>query len=181
MGDHLTPVRLRSQMMDSDVFFDSISSIHGLGTDEARQLLNDGFVVIPDVVRDDELFSLRSAYDDAMASGDGGDYRVASCTTRLNGLMYRGATFESLYLCSSLLAATSLVIGGPFKLSGMLARTLRPHTAAQELNTDLNRDSDAFPMVGFIVMVDDFREEQRSNSVCCGDTPAGRNTDEPSA
>lgn len=41
----------------------------------------------------------------------------------------------------------------------MLARTLRPHTAAPQPHVDCNRDSDAFPMLGFIIMVDDFRPD----------------------
>jgi ectoine hydroxylase-related dioxygenase (phytanoyl-CoA dioxygenase family) len=41
----------------------------------------------------------------------------------------------------------------------MLGRTLRPGTAAQELHADLPRDDMAPPMAGFILMVDDVRQD----------------------
>jgi ectoine hydroxylase-related dioxygenase (phytanoyl-CoA dioxygenase family) len=39
----------------------------------------------------------------------------------------------------------------------MLARTLRPRSAAQGLHADVARDAEEWPMVGFILMVDEFR------------------------
>jgi ectoine hydroxylase-related dioxygenase (phytanoyl-CoA dioxygenase family) len=41
----------------------------------------------------------------------------------------------------------------------MLARTLPPGTPAQDLHVDVRRNSDDWPLVGFIVMVDDFLAE----------------------
>jgi ectoine hydroxylase-related dioxygenase (phytanoyl-CoA dioxygenase family) len=51
------------------------------------------------------------------------------------------------------------VIGQPFKLSSMLARTLEPGAPAQQLHVDVKRDADGWPLIGFIVMVDDFHAE----------------------
>jgi len=142
-----------------DSYFQSISEGYRLSTEQQQQLLTAGFVVVPDMVPNAAIAELQKAYDAAMASGDGDDYKVASSTTRLNDFVNRGAAFDALYLYAPLLAASSLVIGAPFKLSSMLGRTLRPHTAAQNLHADLRRDSDAFPMVGFILMVDAFRPD----------------------
>jgi ectoine hydroxylase-related dioxygenase (phytanoyl-CoA dioxygenase family) len=50
-------------------------------------------------------------------------------------------------------------MGGPFKLSTMLARTLEPGTPAQPLHADVRRNADGWPLVGFIVMVDDFHAD----------------------
>jgi ectoine hydroxylase-related dioxygenase (phytanoyl-CoA dioxygenase family) len=47
----------------------------------------------------------------------------------------------------------------PFKLSNLLGRTLRPKAQAQELHVDYARDGQDWPMVGFIVMIDEFRKE----------------------
>ena len=53
----------------------------------------------------------------------------------------------------------ALVIGRSFKLSSMHARTLRSHSLAQELHTDVRRDSTDWPLTGFILMIDEFRFE----------------------
>jgi ectoine hydroxylase-related dioxygenase (phytanoyl-CoA dioxygenase family) len=50
-------------------------------------------------------------------------------------------------------------MGRPFKLSTMHARTLEPGAPAQPLHVDVKREADAWPLVGFIVMVDEFRLE----------------------
>lgn len=142
-----------------DPYFRSITDEHHLSTKQEQQLMKSGFLVIPEMVPGTAIGALQEAYDAAMASGKGDDFKVASSTTRLNDLVSRGAAFESLYLYGPLLAASALVIGAPFKLSSMLGRTLRPHTTAQDLHVDLSRDSDAFPMLGFILMIDDFRQD----------------------
>jgi hypothetical protein len=145
----------------NDPHFRSISESCRLSRDQEYQLLNTGFVVIPDLIPAAELTALQRAYDAAMASGEGegDDYKIGSSTTRLNDFVNRGVEFDSLYLHTPLLAASSLIIGAPFKLSSLLGRTVRPHTAAQKLHADLGQDSDAFPMVGFILMVDEFRPD----------------------
>ena len=45
------------------------------------------------------------------------------------------------------------------RYSSLHARTLRPHTPEQELHTDVRRDSADWPLLGFILMVDDFRPD----------------------
>jgi ectoine hydroxylase-related dioxygenase (phytanoyl-CoA dioxygenase family) len=51
------------------------------------------------------------------------------------------------------------VIGGPFKLSSFAATTVRAGSKAQELHMDVPRDSTDWPLLGFILMVDDFRPD----------------------
>jgi len=67
--------------------------------------------------------------------------------------------FDDIYLHPPLLEACSHIIGESFKLSSFLGRTLRGGTPAQELHADLARDSADAPLLGFILMVDSFREE----------------------
>lgn len=145
--------------MHSDAIFRTICESHRLHSEQAHQLESAGFVVLPSIIPEKEMLILQQAYEVAMALGEGSDYNIGSSTTRLYGLINRGTPFESLYRISALLAASCLVIRAPFKLSSMLGRTLRAHTEAQELHRDLGRDSDAIPMIGFIVMVDDFRPD----------------------
>src|SRR5205085_10593049 len=87
------------------------------------------------------------------------DVSVGSTTTRVHGLVSRGPEFDELYAHRPVLEACGRVIGRPFKLSSLLARTVRPHSQAQPLHVDFRADADGWPMVGFIFMVDDFRRD----------------------
>jgi ectoine hydroxylase-related dioxygenase (phytanoyl-CoA dioxygenase family) len=44
----------------------------------------------------------------------------------------------------------------------MHARTVNPHSQAQSLHVDFQRDGDGWPMVGFIIMLDEFRRDNGS-------------------
>jgi ectoine hydroxylase-related dioxygenase (phytanoyl-CoA dioxygenase family) len=94
-----------------------------------------------------------------MASATGEDVRVGSTSTKLSDLVNRGAAFDDLYVFPPLLHACCLVMGRPFKLSSLHARTLRPRTPAQELHVDAPRNSHDWPLLGFIVMIDEFRSD----------------------
>jgi hypothetical protein len=102
---------------------------------------------------------LAVAYDDAVASATGDDVKIGSVTTRVNDFVNRGAEFDALYVFAPLLEACARVIGRPFKLSSMLAWILRPRSPAQELHVDVQRDSADWPLVGFILLVDEFRPD----------------------
>jgi hypothetical protein len=152
-----------------DDWMDWLSATHALGDAEADALHTAGFVVIPGAVRSDALPSLVEAYDAAMTRGHGtADHKVGSTTTRLLDLVNAGAAFDSLYVFPPLLDACARTIGGPFKLSMMLGRTLRPNTPAQELHVDLARDDPARRMVGFILMLDEFRQDNGATRMVPG-------------
>ena len=94
-----------------------------------------------------------------MASATGDDIRIGSTSTKVNDFVNRGAEFDDLYVFPPLLEACCRVIGRPFKLSSLHARTLRPGSPAQELHVDVRRDSADWPLLGFILMVDEFRPD----------------------
>ena len=125
----------------------------------AGELFDAGFVVIPGPVAGGRLARLARAYDLAVAEADPADLSVGSTTTRVHGLVNRGPEFETLSTYGPILGACRRVIGRPFKLSSLLARTVRPHMPAQQLHVDFAADADGWPMVGFIIMVDDFRRD----------------------
>ena len=77
----------------------------------------------------------------------------------MNDLVNRGAQFDCIYVHPPLIEACCHVLVKPFKLSTMLARTLRPGTKAQELHQDFPRDTSGWTMVGFILMIDEFRAD----------------------
>jgi ectoine hydroxylase-related dioxygenase (phytanoyl-CoA dioxygenase family) len=94
-----------------------------------------------------------------VASAAEDDVRTGSTSTRVSDFVNRGAEFDDVYISPPLLEASCRVIGQPFKLSSFHARTLRPGAAAQELHVDVRRDSTDWPLVGFILMVDEFRPD----------------------
>lgn len=144
-----------STLMDD--WFSVLSEGGALSVRAAQDLSDAGFVVIPGPSPQDELAQLAEAYDSGVAAADSGDVSIGSSTTRIHDFVNRGPDFDRLYVYKPLLEASCRVIGQPFKLSTMHARTLRPRTQAQELHVDFKRDAAGWPMVGFIFMVDAFR------------------------
>lgn len=138
-------------------------SIIGAGCElsaSALQNLRDvGFVIIPGPVAADKLAQLASAYDSAFACASSDDLRIGSTTNRVQDFVNRGSEFDELYVYQPVLEASYHVIEQPFKLSSMLARTVRPHSPPQSLHVDFERDAEGWTMIGFIFMVDEFRSD----------------------
>jgi hypothetical protein len=124
-----------------------------------RQLRDDGFAVIPGPAPLEKLPELANLYDQAVLEADPADIAIGSTTTRVSDFVNRSAEFDCLYLHPPLLQACRQVIGRPYKLSTLHARTLRPRMPAQKLHVDFAADSEGWPMVGFIFMIDEFRPD----------------------
>ena len=124
-------------------------------------MVDSGFVVIPGPVAPDRLPQLAETYDAAVAAASAEDKRtsVTGSNTRVRDFVNRGAEFDGLYLYGPVLEACCRVIGQPFRLSTMHSRTILPHSPAQGLHVDFRRDSQGWPMVGFIMMIDEFRTD----------------------
>jgi hypothetical protein len=142
-----------------DAWSDLLATSGALSASAALELQERGFIVIPGPVHSNRLDLLVDAYTVVMASAHGDDLRVGSTSTKVSDLVNRGAAFDDVYVFPPLLEACCLVIGGPFKLSSLHARTLRPQTRAQELHVDVPRDSGDWPLLGFILMIDAFRPD----------------------
>ena len=125
----------------------------------ASELKARGFVVLPGIVAPESMQRLTTAYTEAVASATGDDIRVGSTSTKVSDFVNRGTAFDHVYVLPPLLEACWQVIGGPFKLSSFHARTLRTGASAQELHVDVPRNSADWPLLGFILMVDDFRSD----------------------
>jgi hypothetical protein len=130
-----------------------------LSTSALKDLRDFGFAVIHGSIASDRLVQLAAAYDAAVASASSSDLAIGSTTTKVHDLVNRGSEFDELYVYQPLLEACRLIIEQPFKLSTMLARTVRPRSQAQALHVDIEREAEAWPMVGFIFMVDEFRSD----------------------
>lgn len=140
-------------------WFGEISKGSGLSADAVRELHEAGFVIISGPVPPEDLIQLAAAYDFAVAEASADDVSIGSTTTRVHDFVNRGSRFDELYVFQPVLEACCRVIGQPFKLSSMLARTLRPHAEAQALHIDFKSDENGYPMLGFIFMVDEFRRD----------------------
>lgn len=138
-------------------------SIIGAGSELSARAIRDlrdvGFIVIPGPVAPDKLAQLAAAYDSAVASASSDDVGIGSTTIRVHDFVNRGSEFDELYVYQPILEACCHIIGQPFKLSSMLARTLRPHSQAQRFHVDFERDKRGWTMAGFIFMVDEFRSD----------------------
>lgn len=140
-------------------WFSTLAAGSELPMDAASELQKRGFVVLPGPVPSDRMDRLVDAYTAAVASATGDDVRIGSASTRVNDFVNRGADFDDLYVFPPLLEACCGVIGRPFKLSSLHARTLRPCSPAEELHVDVRRDSADWPLLGFIFMIDEFRPD----------------------
>jgi hypothetical protein len=140
-------------------WFSTLASTSELPTGAAAELQERGFIMIPGPEPSERLDRFANAYDAAVDGAHSDDIRIGSASTKVADFVNRGAEFDRLYVFPPLLAACCLVIGRPFKLSSLQARTLRAHTPAQELHVDVPRASADWPLVGFIFMVDEFRPD----------------------
>ena len=140
-----------------DDWFSEIDARCALPAGAVQKLRDAGFVVIPGPVSPDGLAQLAEAYDSAVLCAASDDVSIGSSTTRVHDFVNRDPEFDGLYVYAPVLEACCRIIGQPFKLSTMLARTVRPYSRAQDLHVDFKREGDRWPMVGFILMVDEFR------------------------
>jgi ectoine hydroxylase-related dioxygenase (phytanoyl-CoA dioxygenase family) len=125
-----------------------------------RQELGEvGFTIIPGPVPVGDLAQLVATYDASVSDAISDDVKVGSSTTRVRDFVNRSPEFDGLYLHPPVLKACCHIIGRPFRLSTMHARTLRPGLPAQDLHVDYERDSHGWTMVGFIFMIDEFRSD----------------------
>jgi Phytanoyl-CoA dioxygenase (PhyH) len=133
---------------------------HHLPPDAARQLREIGFIVTPGPAIQGGCQQISDAYDHAVATADPADVHVGRTrSTRVDDFVNRGSEFDGIYIYLPLLAACCQIIGAPFKLSGMRARTLNPGAPAEPLHVDVKHRANGWPLVGCIFMVDAFDAE----------------------
>src|SRR5262245_23323942 len=140
-------------------WFDVIGARCQLPPGAIQDLRDVGFVVIPSPIAPDRLAHLAAAYEAAVASASPDDVKVGSTSTRVRDFVNRGPEFDELYTHQPILEACRRIIGRPFRLSTMHARTVRARSKAQTLHVDFERDREGWPMIGFIFMVDEFRRD----------------------
>jgi ectoine hydroxylase-related dioxygenase (phytanoyl-CoA dioxygenase family) len=125
------------------------------------ELRTAGFCVLRGLVPAAKVERISTAYDRAFAAATAPDLKVARSggSMRLSDFVTRGAEFDDLYVLEPVLSACVDAIGPQFKLSSFSGRTVLPGAASQDLHVDVRPEEDAWPLLGFIVMVDEFRED----------------------
>jgi Phytanoyl-CoA dioxygenase (PhyH) len=125
----------------------------------ASQLQEQGYLVLPGAIPPRQIASMQAAYTAAVQGAAEPDLRIGRSSTRLADFVNRGPLFDDLYVFPPLLAAACLILGRPFKLSSFQARTLHAGAPAHGLHVDVPHASPDWPLLGFIVMVDEFRAD----------------------
>ena len=133
----------------------TISDESHLPPQAARELQDQGFTIVPGPVMPSGPDQYSIAYDRDVAAADPSDISVRS-STRIDDFVNRGHEFDGIYTFGPLLTACAKIIGRPFKLSGMRARTLESGAPAEALHIDVKRGAKEWPIVGGILMVDVF-------------------------
>lgn len=141
------------------MWFSDLRSKLELANYAASELRTQGFVVLHGSVSSERMEQLAHAYNVAVALATSDDIHIGSASTRVADFVNRGPEFDDLYILPPLLEACRCVIGRPFKLSSFHSRTLRPHTPTDELHVDVERYSADWPLLSFILMVDEFRPD----------------------
>ncbi len=118
-----------------------------------------GFVVLPGPLPTTRVHALQTAYDAAAQTAAPEDVRRGRTSTRITDFVTRDAIFDCIYIWPPALDAARQVVGASFRLSAFHARTLHPGAPAQELHVDIPPTSDAWPMLGLILMVDAFHAD----------------------
>jgi hypothetical protein len=167
----------------TDDWFSTLAAGSEFPMNAASELQERGFVVLHGPVPSDQMGRLANAYTAAVSSATGDDIKLGSTSTRVSDFVNRGTEFDNLFVYPPLLEACCRVIGRPFKLSSLLARTLRPGSPAQGLHVDVQRDSSDWPLLGFILMVDEFRPDNGATRFVPGShrwpgTPRGTISDQ---
>ena len=124
---------------------------------DALQLLDtEGFVVLPGPLAPDGVRALQAAYDTALNTAAPDDVHKGRTSTRVTDFVNRDPIFDAIYTWPPALDAARSVVRAPFRLSAFHARSLHSGAPAEELHVDVPPTSDAWPMLGLIVMVDAF-------------------------
>lgn len=130
----------------------------------AAQLETHGYTVLEPQLSPARIATIAAALDAAVAAADPRDVGRGRTCIRVWDFVNRGPAFDGLYLVEPVLAACCQVIAAPFKLSTMHARAINPRGPGQTLHVDFAREAqdvarNAWPMLGFIVMIDDFHAD----------------------
>jgi ectoine hydroxylase-related dioxygenase (phytanoyl-CoA dioxygenase family) len=121
-----------------------------------------GFAVI-----ERPLVDLRAAYDREVASADARDLSRKECT-RVHDFVNRTPKLD-LWRDEQLLAICDATFAEPYKLSTFHARAVNPGGGPQQLHVDCERIGEGVCLLGFVWMIDEFREDNGATRFALSD------------
>jgi ectoine hydroxylase-related dioxygenase (phytanoyl-CoA dioxygenase family) len=136
-----------------------------------------GFTVVPGPFAKHDMTAVAEAYDRAVLSAPPETVRLSS-SLRVSGFLARDPLFEFIAAFEPLLTACRAVIGKPFALSSMNARTVLPGATAQPLHADVRRTENTWPLLSYILMIDPFTAENGATRFVPGSHRDDRNPGE---
>jgi hypothetical protein len=130
--------------------------------------MRQGFAVVEGAIPHVERNRIFAAFEHAIEAADRSRIRQGSTTIRVDGLLEQDLSLSAILTTPCLLEAAAELIEGPFKLSSFLARNVRPWSVAQPLHQDVMPNEDGWPLLGYIFMIDDFREDNGATRFVSG-------------
>jgi ectoine hydroxylase-related dioxygenase (phytanoyl-CoA dioxygenase family) len=145
-----------------------------LSQEERRLLDDDGYVVLPGLLGEDEVGALLVRYEELVTSeGDraGAEVHQEAGTDRLADLVNKGALFDACWTHPKQLTAVAHVLGGQeMKLSSLNGRAALPGAGHQPLHTDWGEgvQPGAYHACNSMWMLDDFTADNGATRVIPG-------------
>ncbi|HZT32055.1 MAG TPA: phytanoyl-CoA dioxygenase family protein [Bryobacteraceae bacterium] len=145
-----------------------------LSDSEKRQLDEQGYLVLPDLMGPALLAEVRARVEELFAKeGEkaGAEFKQEPGARRLANLVDKGEVFERVILTPRVLEAMAHVLGKEFKLSSLNVRAANPHgDCAQPLHADSGAlaDERGYWVCNSVWMLDDFTEENGATRMIPG-------------
>lgn len=146
-----------------------------LTTQEKRQLDEQGFLIIPDVLNSQQLAAFAKRLDEIAEkesrSGRGGEVGHEEGTRLLGDLINKDEMFAVCYSTPKVLASVAHVLNGDVKLSSLNSRSALPGKGHQGLHSDFDGPAYApgeYQAVNSIWLINDFTPKNGATRIVPG-------------
>jgi ectoine hydroxylase-related dioxygenase (phytanoyl-CoA dioxygenase family) len=136
-------------------------NVDGLTEEQARQLDEDGYFVVPDFFTAGEIAALRAEYDkwEAKAAKSFADYNIEPGAVFIIDLYNKSPVFDLSFKCSPTLAAAHRLLG-EIKVYSLNGRNPGQGIGQQLLHSDAARaGADDWHVVNTMILLDDVTED----------------------
>ncbi len=151
-----------------------------LTTDDARQLDEQGWLILRDVIDPAWLQALRDRTQELLrqeGAQAGGEFRQEAGSDRLANLVDKGVCFEQVVMHPAVLSAAAHVLGRDFKLSSLNYRAALAHDQGlQPLHCDMGLvcDEHGYAVFNSVWMLDDFTPDNGPTRLVPGSHRSGQ-------
>ena len=136
-------------------------NVEGLTEEQARQLDEDGYFVVPDFFTAEEIAALRAEYDkwEAKAAKSFADYNIEPGAVFIIDLYNKSPVFDLSFRCNPTLAAAHRLLG-EIKVYSLNGRNPGKGIGQQLLHSDAARaGADDWHVVNTMILLDDVTED----------------------